>query len=81
MSQPRPEYPRPQFERTHWLNLNGRWNFDFDFGNSGEEQGWHQSPDALNQEIVVPFCPECKLSGIHHTDFIPAVWYHLKANR
>ena len=20
---PRPEYPRPQFERTDWINLNG----------------------------------------------------------
>ena len=22
---PRPEYPRPQFERTDWINLNGEW--------------------------------------------------------
>ena len=25
----RPEYPRPQFERRKWLNLNGKWQFDF----------------------------------------------------
>jgi len=24
----------------------------------------------------VPFCPESRLSGFGHTDFIPAVWYH-----
>ena len=22
---PRPEYPRPQFERETWINLNGTW--------------------------------------------------------
>ncbi|KGF36191.1 hypothetical protein HMPREF2137_02655 [Hoylesella buccalis DNF00853] len=34
--QPRPEYPRPQFERTEWINLNGdAWTYQFDFGKSG----------------------------------------------
>lgn len=27
---PRPEYPRPQFERTTWVNLNGTWTYEFD---------------------------------------------------
>ena len=35
---PRPEYPRPQFERAAWINLNGTWNFDFDFGLSGKDR-------------------------------------------
>ena len=35
-STPRPEYPRPQFERSEWINLNGTWTFQFDFGNSGK---------------------------------------------
>ena len=30
MSVPRPEYPRPQFVREAWLNLNGPWDFSFD---------------------------------------------------
>src|SRR5699024_518627 len=29
-----------------------------------------------DQKIVVPFCPESRLSGIGFRDFIPAVWYH-----
>lgn len=34
--QPRPEYPRPQFERTEWINLNGdAWTYRFDFGKNG----------------------------------------------
>lgn len=24
---PLPEYPRPQFERESWVNLNGKWNY------------------------------------------------------
>ena len=27
MSIPRPEYPRPQFRRDGWMNLNGQWDF------------------------------------------------------
>lgn len=26
---PRKEYPRPQFERKAWLNLNGEWGLYF----------------------------------------------------
>ena len=37
---PRPEYPRPQFERTDWINLNGEWTYTFDFGASGLERGY-----------------------------------------
>jgi hypothetical protein len=32
MSIPRPEHPNPQWERQNWRNLNGEWEFDFDFG-------------------------------------------------
>ena len=73
-AQPRAEYPRPQFERSEWMNLNGEWNFAFDFGKTGAERGW-QNAKQLERKITVPFCPESKLSGIGYTDFIPAVWY------
>ena len=76
MSQPRPEYPRPQFQRDQWLNLNGVWDFAFDFGLSGREKGWHEDTSDFDRQITVPFCPESELSGIGYTDFIPAVWYH-----
>ena len=29
---PRPEHPTPQWERLNWQNLNGIWEFEFDFG-------------------------------------------------
>jgi hypothetical protein len=74
---PRPEHPRPQFERGDWLNLNGQWTFRFDFGKSGLDRKWHQS-EGFEQEITVPFCPESKLSGVQHLDFIEMMWYHRK---
>jgi beta-galactosidase/beta-glucuronidase len=74
---PRPEHPRPHFVRKDWINLNGRWTFAFDFGRSGWHAGheW-QNSTGFDREIVVPFCPESKLSGVDHTDFIDALWYH-----
>jgi len=40
MPLPRPEYPRPQFVRDDWMNLNGEWDYAFDRGDSGAERGW-----------------------------------------
>ena len=73
-SMPRPEYPRPQFERTGWVNLNGEWTCSFDFGGSGMEREFYKS-NGFDKKITVPFCPESKLSGIGYTDFINHFWY------
>ncbi|WP_276358063.1 glycoside hydrolase family 2 protein [Cohnella caldifontis] len=72
---PRPEHPRPQMARTSWMNLNGEWQFEIDAGRSGKERGWFATEEALTRTILVPFCPESKLSGVEHKDFMPAVWY------
>lgn len=71
---PRPEYPRPQFERSTWQNLNGTWTYTFDFGLSGADRGL-QNSKSFDGKITVPFCPESKLSGVAHTDFINGIWY------
>ena len=79
MSIPRPEHPRPQFVRDSWMNLNGEWDFLFDFGNSGRERDLYDPEVFLRQQtrkILVPFCPESRLSGIGYTDWMAAVWYH-----
>ena len=74
---PRPEYPRPQFEREAWMNLNGTWSFDFDFGESGKDRNY-QNSQGLGKQILVPYCPESKLSGVQHVDFINCMWYQRK---
>lgn len=71
---PRPEYPRPQFERATWQNLNGTWTYAFDFSNTGHDRNYENSTD-LGGKITVPFCPESKLSGVGYTDFINGIWY------
>lgn len=67
---PRPEHPRPDFERTEWLNLNGPWDF---FETDAEGVG----PETVkfDKKITVPFCRESKLSGLANTGFIKNVWY------
>ena len=62
MSVPRPEYPRPQFVREAWLNLNGPWDFSFD------EPGFDRT-------ITVPFAYQAALSGIGTDERHDRVWY------
>ncbi len=74
MNIPRSEYPRPQFVREAYLNLNGTWQFEIDHGASGRSRGV-MNKEKLSGEIIVPFCPESTLSGVGYTDFMAAVWY------
>ncbi len=80
MNIPRPEYPRPQFVREQWMNLNGTWQFEIDNSRSGEARGLYKEGVALQGSITVPFCPESKLSGVQNTDFMLGVWYKRVVN-
>jgi beta-galactosidase/beta-glucuronidase len=71
---PKSEYPRPDFVRDEWLNLNGQWNFDFDDTNKGLKEEWYVDHD-FSQEITVPFAFQAKLSGIGVKEFHDVVWY------
>ncbi len=72
---PRSEYPRPQLVRDSYLNLNGKWEFEIDNSRSGRARGMAKPDRKLKSEIILPFCPESRLSGVAHTDFIYSVWY------
>ena len=74
MKIPREEHPRPQMQRDTWETLNGSWEFAFDFSKSGIDREFWKNGE-YPEKIMVPFCPESRLSGIGFTDFIPAVWY------
>lgn len=54
---PRAEYPRPQFEREQWLNLNGTWTFDFDFGKSGKDPAACMSAEKFDKNITGTLLP------------------------
>ena len=72
---PRKEYPKPQFERENWMNLNGEWLFCIDNGRSGEAREIYNDSSAFDRKITVPFCLESGLSGIGIKDFTYGVWY------
>ena len=61
---PRPEYPRPDFQRESWVNLNGEWQFAFDDADAGLREKWYQPGRAFDLRITVPFAYQTKLSGI-----------------
>jgi len=70
---PLPEHPRPDFQRSAWMNLNGSWQFGFDVANEGIDQKWFEKPDRLAQRIVVPFPWGSRLSGVEDQGDIG--WY------
>lgn len=77
---PRNEHPNPNFKRENYEILNGEWEFEFDFGNSGINREMFKNDSVFSKKITVPFCVESELSGIGYKDFIPAVWYRRKIN-
>ena len=73
---PRPEHPRPDAFRTNWLSLNGEWQFEADSNGDGLARGLASGQD-LSSKIIVPFCPESKLSGLDwgNTNYFEHAWY------
>ena len=69
------DYPRPQFVRNNWENLNGIWDFSFDDSNVGEKEKWYCDFSA-QQTICVPFSYETAASGIGDETSHENVWYH-----
>jgi len=78
-SSPLNEYPRPQFTRAAWMNLNGLW----DYAITPRSQS---SPGPMEGKILVPFPVESALSGVmrrlgpgerlwyRHSFTIPNAW-------
>lgn len=75
--QPRMEYPRPDFERASYLNLNGTWDFLFDDENVGIREEWFLKKEFTGS-IVVPYTYLCELSGINNQDIHEIMWYKKK---
>lgn len=73
---PRPGHPRPDLCRDNWMTLNGKWQFEIDKEADGENRGLIYGKD-LNASIIVPFCPESKLSGLGlgNSQKLKDVWY------
>lgn len=72
----RTEYPRPQFKRDNWINLNGEWAFDYDDQDIGLKEQWYLSDNKLfSKKIKVPFVFQSAESGINDRTVHNVVWY------
>ena len=62
------EYPRPQFVRDSYLNLNGEWEYALEVGKT--------KPNYVGK-IIVPFSIESPLSGVNGKSLQPGktLWY------
>ncbi|MBN1127173.1 MAG: hypothetical protein JXA82_19375 [Sedimentisphaerales bacterium] len=70
---PLPEHPRPDFQRSRWMNLNGSWQFEFDSENQGLDQEWFNGNRDFPLTIMVPFPWGSTLSGVK--DQADVGWY------
>ncbi len=68
-------HPRPQLVRDGWIDLCGTWQFAYDDGDVGLDEGWIDRPEVFDRTIRVPFPPESRASGIGDTAPHPVVWY------
>ncbi len=71
----RKAYPRPQFVRENWQNLNGSWDFCFDDNNEGITEKWYLEDKKFGEQIQVPFVYQCQLSGIQEEKNHEILWY------
>ena len=71
----RTEYPRPQFRREIWQNLNGLWEFCFDDEETGVAEKFFSKREPLGMSINVPFAYQCEASGIRSDELHEVMWY------
>lgn len=64
---PWPEYPRPQLQRTPWRNLNGIWKYRR--AESKDELATPPPADSLTEDVLIPSCLESGLSGVSGLEF------------
>jgi len=69
--------PRPQFSRTSFEILDGKWEFYLDYDNLGESR---QFPQGFTSDLTinVPFVYTTKLSGVNLDKRCDYVWYARK---
>ncbi|GAB6138580.1 glycoside hydrolase family 2 protein [Halanaerobaculum tunisiense] len=69
------KYPRPQFVRENWMDLNGEWEFSFDEKDEGLLKGKFLNDEFYDMKIKVPYSYHTKKSGINKNKDCNIVWY------
>lgn len=67
--------PNPLFAREKRQDLCGLWQFAHDDADQGLAAGWWRGETELPRQILVPYPPESKASGLSETGFHPVLWY------
>ena len=65
-----PQYPRPQMQRSTWINLNGLWQLRK--GTVGEA---YSSNFSYDKQILVPYPIESAISGVMEKSDEQCYWY------
>lgn len=72
VSNPHPQYPRPQLVRADWKSLNGLWNYAI-------RPKAESKPKSYEGRILVPFAVESSLSGVgRNVGKDSVLWYHTR---
>lgn len=73
-------YPRPQFERESFINLNGWWTCHISRKamcyRNREIDEERVTSKGFEDRILVPFAPETPASGMNVQDIIDCIYYH-----
>lgn len=67
------DFPRPDFRRRDWQNLNGEWDFAF-----GHKDEINPGKVVFDKHIIVPYVYQSKLSGVQSSEKVETVWYKKK---
>lgn len=67
--------PRPDFYRSAWTGLDGEWDFCFDDSDRGQREYWFETGLPGTDKILVPFCYQCKRSGVSDKSRHERMWY------
>lgn len=78
------KYPRPQFERNSFINLNGTWTLHVSHKcpcyRTNEINTENVNSNGFEDRIIVPFAPETYASGLEVKDIIDTLYYQRTIN-
>jgi hypothetical protein len=63
-------HPTPLLQRSTWWSLDGTWQFAYD-----DSRELPLRDVVFDKDILVPYAPESKASGIGDTSYHACVWY------
>ncbi len=73
-------HPKPNVYRENWQSLNGSWDFELDYDNTGINKGYQKGEHQFSQKINVPYVYQSKKSGVEYDRECNVVWYKRNFN-